>query len=472
MAVYTMICFVLLAGCRPVGFSRPQSKEQTMEGSVDSQNSVQGNEQFGGSDADSSGEEAQTVESTIDLFQNIKICYDNWNGSSRATAVDTSECDDVIKELVRFEITDAGESLSNGDTISVIARYDADKLKQRGYVSNGDTRDIVVRGLRSISSDSHSYSDGVAWICAKEETDDGTKSTWVCCNKEGKILFSLPSDAEPKSDFYDGVALVSTEEEMYIVDQTGKQIWNSRENGFAAGEAQWGEGNITDVRITEWSCAKFLVKFSIESYKVSGTAYGILDKDGNWVYEPELDLFSGAYNEFIWKLKDDKIYNCDTSKTAEYSRDLIDEWIEEDDYSLHDGMLYDEVDDKKGFYNKDGKLVIDLSKYHLANEPEMNDGYALLEIYSEEGNSRYYTIIDKEGKEMFAPQQAISHEQLSEGFYWCNESEDRGYKNVQGQTAFGSDFSSGELFSNGLALVCLDSNGSYHFVNTDGNIVY
>jgi hypothetical protein len=56
----------------------------------------------------------------------------------------------------------------------------------------------------------------------------------------------------------------------------------------------------------------------------------------------------------------------------------------------------------KGFYDITGKMVIDLSFYDIYNKPEFSNDYCLLNLLNPQG-TRFFTIIDKNGNQMFEP---------------------------------------------------------------------
>jgi len=72
------------------------------------------------------------------------------------------------------------------------------------------------------------------------------------------------------------------------------------------------------------------------------------------------------------------------------------------------GLFYFKDGDNKnssGFYDISGKRVIDLSKYKFIYSnyvPVFSDGYCVLNVLNPQG-VKYYTVIDKFGKEMFEP---------------------------------------------------------------------
>lgn len=431
-----VLCLVFIAGCS-------SQKELTKKNT----GKISTSKKEVGGDFTGSSTQEKTVE-TIDLFQDIEIVYEGWDGFATAKTVDKTNCSSIIKELVTFEINDKST--------------------------------ITVENLPYIR-EAHHYSDDVVWVKGIFKNDSGSEGRWVCCDKEGNIKFSLDGDSSPYTDFSNGISIIRGEEDEYVVDKMGNIIWSAKKDGFADGEENWGEGNIEDVKICEdylYSYGFFgypIVTFYIESYELIGKAYGVLDNKGDWRISPGLNLpFDTSVASGIYKGGADELYNILTDELAKYSDDTLDKWKEDYFFSIHDGLVFrsDDYDINKNpvFCDEKGKTVIDLSKYILRQEPEFIDGYAFLDIYNKQ-DSHYYTIIDTKGNQLFEPQQEIYHDDFSEGFYWVDG---EGYRNVKGEVAFGAEFSSGETFSEGMALVHTDSSSdnNYHFINTEGKIVY
>ena len=137
--------------------------------------------------------------------------------------------------------------------------------------------------------------------------------------------------------------------------------------------------------------------------------------------------------------------------------------------NIHEGLSFQDYRTTPGFYIMTGEMVIDLSNYNIVSylpDPEFNEGYALLEIENEQ-ESRYYTIIDLHGNEMFAPKKAIEHGALRCGYYWADGV---GYMDVYGEPAF-TEFIAGRAFRENMALVRTPF-GELHFIDTTGNIVF
>jgi len=80
----------------------------------------------------------------------------------------------------------------------------------------------------------------------------------------------------------------------------------------------------------------------------------------------------------------------------------------------------------QGFFNISGELVIDLSKYDMSNKDiiAFSDGYCFLVVRNPQG-TEFYTIIDKSGKEMFAPRiYSYAERDLKNGIYIIQNGEE------------------------------------------------
>ena len=85
--------------------------------------------------------------------------------------------------------------------------------------------------------------------------------------------------------------------------------------------------------------------------------------------------------------------------------------IEDDVFSVYGVSPKDDI--SSGFYDISGKRVIDLGKYRLRTAPVFSDGFCVLNLYNPQ-RVRYYTVIDKSGKEMFEPRQSPTFIQFTD----------------------------------------------------------
>lgn len=81
----------------------------------------------------------------IDVFEGLKISYIGLSGKGY-TYFDTSNCDDFTKNYVSFQCSES--SLSNGDTINVVANYDLDIAEENLVIVESNTKQFTVSGLK------------------------------------------------------------------------------------------------------------------------------------------------------------------------------------------------------------------------------------------------------------------------------------------------------------------------------------
>ncbi len=332
--------------------------------------------------------------------------------------------------------------------------------------------------------DAQAYHDGVVWV----QYDIGDTKQWCCCDKTGEILFWLDPLFTPTTHFANGIAIV---DKSMIVNKKGEVIWSIWQEGLSAGEKIWGQGSIESIDIVNWSGEEFygytMVRFDVECYDYSGEMTGVLNEDGSWRLEPISELNPAQYISGGW-------YYLHSSEGEIYydliTNTFVAPWDENVGanfmfrFADHNDLVFQSKYDEfgrwtgDGFYDATGNKVIDLSRYIIdkkSGDPEFNDGYAMLEIRNEQGSS-YYTIIDTTGKEMFAPRKRVSHRGLSCGLYWVigDTVVDGQYYNVYGEPAFDLDCKNGSPFSEGMAFasVKIDGEYSFHFINTEGEIVF
>lgn len=248
-----------------------------------------------------------------------------------------------------------------------------------------------------------------------------------------------------------------------------------------------GDGNVKSIEICfdskdEDYFGYTFIRFHVESFDLTADFTGVIDSTGNWYTEPAIRHYdyggNGLYKYYVpngYGLADEStwyLYNLFTNEMA-IGHEKWEEWSNNYLLNQHNELLFrwdDYYTDASGFYNANNNKVIDLAKYNLITyvaEPEFNEGYSLLEIENEQG-SRYYTIIDITGTEMFSPQKNVEHGELRCGYYWV---EDVGYMNVNGEVAFDIELQSGSDFNENMAVV-RTLNSNIHYINSNGEIVY
>ncbi|MGN0665069.1 MAG: hypothetical protein ACI4KF_00940 [Huintestinicola sp.] len=81
----------------------------------------------------------------LDAFANIKIDYSGISPWAQAS-VDTSACEDYIKNNVTYRIENNG-NIANGDNVLISIRYDESKAEQNGIVFAENEKTVVAEGV-------------------------------------------------------------------------------------------------------------------------------------------------------------------------------------------------------------------------------------------------------------------------------------------------------------------------------------
>jgi len=151
-----------------------------------------------------------------------------------------------------------------------------------------------------------------------------------------------------------------------------------------------------------------------------------------------------------------------------------------------EGLFYRPWFEKRGFYDINGRLVIDLSdlitiatnrEYIESQEPPyFQDEYCLLVLLNPQG-SRFFTIIDKTGNQMFEPRPIGNREsrdlKLNSGLVVINKGNNT-YTiiNTAGEPVVEiSDVSSVSNYSDGFAMVTTND-GIIYYINRSGERLF
>ena len=420
----------------------------------------------------------------IDIFADIIVTFDGWNNFGWADEIITENCDGFIKDNVAFSFATEHKDLWNGREVTVVAEYDSDVFLENGLTVSSDTMQYTVAGLREIIAAQNFY-DGVAWVKVREQ---GVEQ-WCCCDNRGNVLYYLGEGLEPTTCFANGVAIVDN---CMVVNKNGEAVWSAGVEGKEYAHEVWGEDAVQYITIRfsqdqeleypEEFLGYAFVEIGLESYDFSGRVTGVLNPDGSWRYEPSTGLNHGTYDGAgMYDVRSSEMWYYDVIGNVTCAGSPLEQttqdWRQENRIkyiktnNIHEGLVFqwEDYPDTSGFFNMEGEKIIDLSKYnivHYLTEPEFNEGYALLEIENDQG-SRYYTIIDLLGNEMFPPQKAVEHGTLRCGYYWADGV---GYMNVHGEPAF-TEFVAGRAFQENMALVRTPF-GELHFIDTTGTIIF
>ncbi len=372
------------------------------------------------------------------------------------------------------------------------------------------------------------FHDGVAWCM---DSDYSESPQMYLINKDGNILFGHNDLVVQKgaelgvgfcqfSSYSDGVSMAHLDFEETqdntrnayanaLIDKEGKIIWSTAIDGWEAAEKYLQEYDIQrieglsgvyeDVRSTDNDSfatgasdnvysGYMTIGFWIDSYEFTGVTIGVVDSKGNWVVEPGETKGNSMYELSAMQQENNGIYATEQFivdynngevtffSDKEKAYNAAKQMESDAEYERHNGMLYTNANSEgKGYYNKTGEKVIDLSQYYeIENAHEFEDGYAFLEVKNE-GGGRYMTIIDEKGNEMFppVPNECLRGSELSEGFIFIGSPAEGYFIDVHGNKLETTDEYGllGTGFSEGLAWL-RNEDGNYVCINTDGKIVF
>lgn len=362
----------------------------------------------------------------------------------------------------------------------------ADELEK----SPGNVKDLEIASCEV-------FSDSAAWVIVKEGTSEYLIDT------EGNIILD-PEDLDYKlgyyntTNFYDGTALAyiaypdakdtTNTVNKYansIIDKQGNIIWSVEKEGWEEAEKYFTDTEVTGVSgITalEYGYYGYMaVEYKVDSYDYTGSYVGILDSDGKWVVEPNKPCedigFDGPF-------KNSEKYCVTSAFAVDYETGeviMLEEGADpgtvadaietEKFFADHNGLIFDlGPNDQDGFYDQSGNFVIDLYAMGARSEedPVFVDGYAIIELENEQ-ESRYLTVIDTAGNQMFDPIKNTGHGALSEGkFFW----EEGGcYLDVNGNQVGDVTGIQGMTFNDGRAWICTEDQ-EWVCIDDQGNIVF
>ena len=350
-------------------------------------------------------------------------------------------------------------------------------------------------------NDAHDFSEGVAWVQVEKD------GNWSCIDGSGTVRFSLGADEFPVTDFIDGGAVVQTgyqdqSKVIRLVDKGGNTVFPSADD--------------KNVYIYVGSTlGDTAVARTVNSIRVTETQDGILDSSGKWIVEPTGELILGDQTVFGYGIlpvgdgpgggsyKNYRYYDAHTNSFfseapgTDYLRlekHIIPYLYHEDlAFLAHDpsGFLnlpgYASMPDlgfkadKTGFYNRNKKLVIDLSGYPRGVYPrgDFSGGYCSLDLWNPQQN-QFSVIIDKTGKEMFEPVAGGGIGAFSQGLAFMDMTQDGG-QNQNGDSyymdATGTKVITGletgfPFADNGLARVKLAGADGFSFIDTTGKTAF
>lgn len=297
------------------------------------------------------------------------------------------------------------------------------------------------------------FSEGKAWIKQKS-------GNWYCIDVDGNILFGLPKDISPESNYMNGLCLVTSEKisdynEYTIIDTLGNPvsfdcigesdsvllihkssnsvcIWIKTlidsydgflvqlkvidENGKV--KAEFFPNDI----ISEQAMADINKKTAMISMDLEYQGDGVCSFGNSDVYHFDIESqtvfkdiapihFERGYGVNRKGELKDKLGNIIASVSINRREGIITGDYNEEVYYLGERQLYKlsyngKFDGYKGsFYDKDGSIKIDFSDYFVYNRPTYDNGYCVIGLINEIGTV-FTGVIDNTGKFVFEPLEA------------------------------------------------------------------
>ncbi|MBM6937372.1 hypothetical protein H7U37_02365 [Pseudoflavonifractor phocaeensis] len=376
--------------------------------------------------------------------------------------------------------------------------------------------------VRLLSAES--FSEGAAWITVVQGDDDYpyfyTDDSWLyLIDHSGQVLHSIHDHTNTlTTNFKHGACLVHTEEDEYLLSNTGEVIWSVSEDGWAKAERLFGAGSVEAISIDNdhhennfrgivasagYSHQSLpfngycLVNFEVNTFEKTGDFMGILDSSGQWVLEPmdsNIKLYCDkCYAEYYL---DGICYviNLETREVAQSPDhyelwDVMDAWQDAYDREFQNGLLYDK--EKDGFIDADGNVVIDLSGYSITYSfavdpsyvPTFCNGYCVLPVNNADG-AQYVTVLDTQGNQVVPPIKNpdgcggyasdgyfLSTRGLLPQFYQSHFPASEAYIRLADGQPLDIPYLPEYAFSEGVAVVRDDHNRHY-YIDVNGNDVF
>lgn len=209
---------------------------------------------------------------------------------------------------------------------------------------------------------------------------------------------------------------------------------------------------------------------------------GLLDTNGIVIVPPKYGAI-GMFNEGMALVinKDQKNFYLDsTGKEIHFDLDF------DKSYAVFEGMIQVVKDNRSGFMNKNGKLIIPF-RYHDARA--FSNGFAAVALDSTTTASGrkipLWGYIDKSGKEVIPPAYTAVGSSVGEGLFPVSLSDPFskdprnitwGYLNSSGKLVIPYKFNHAYSFSDGIALVCIGktntSSGKWGFINKNQEFIF
>ena len=274
-------------------------------------------------------------------------------------------------------------------------------------------------------------------------------------NKRNQILME-PMDLDSISPFFEGLALIEQNGKYGFINHQGDVViplLYDDANAFSDGLAlvrQNGRYGYVDktgnmIISSQWINAK---SFSEGLAAVGNSYWGYIDKKGNYVIDPIWDYastFSGGI----------AVVKSMSGSSSDY------QYINNDGEILNvvirEGLYSFEQDEKYGFKNNDGQIVIKPSFYSVG---QFSEGLA---SYLSAFES--YGFIDTNGKVVIQPRyEAVGS--FSEGMAAVSVDGNYGYINQKGDIVIEPQWDFASSFSQGVAYVSKDN--IHWYINSEG----
>ena len=214
-----------------------------------------------------------------------------------------------------------------------------------------------------------------------------------------------------------------------------------------------------------------------ENYK-----WGLLDTNGKVIIPPSYEAI-GMFNEgmaLVINKGQKNFYLDSTGKEIHFNLDF------DKSYSVYEGMIQVMKNNRWGFMNTKGELVI---PFKYDNVRAFSNGYApvaLDSIVTASGEKTpLWGYIDKSGKEVIAPVYTAVSSSVGEGLFPVSVSDPFnkdprmitwGYVNSLGKLVIPYRFNRAYSFSEGIALVCIgkttSSSGKWGFINKHQQFIF
>lgn len=400
----------------------------------------------------------------------------------------------------------------SAEPMLVTGSLDSSEINQQ----KGDSiaQDIIDR--KSIYETSR-FSEGVAWVNVRS-------GGWTLINKEGEIQFLL-NDLPEKYGFIGASHYVNdaciafggtgsyfnSQAPAGLLDKNGEIIWALRREGEKKAAEVYGADAVEDVAIMDISSdlwhGYLIVCFHVDAYEYTGTLYGVIDAEGNWVVEPPTidEALAGAeagidpgshgwesydpYTETFLRVNRQCLILYRTGEILPctgFSDDGVIEYgglnikeIEDQEYLLSHHNL--EYDINGRFVDGDGNPAFNLNETLPASTDSFeldqydafkNSEYELVHLENE-GGGEYFTVINTQGKPMFEPKHSGEERPISENlFFHIDEDTKLGYyiDAVTGERLGSLEFEEGCQFHDGLAWVL--NNDEWNLLDAKGDLVF